>query len=109
MAKKSAKKVAKPVMAKKAAKPAQKTAEPTAATPETVKASGRESAPPAKSVTDGDGPKDHLIRIWNEGDIVTDAWHGAPRDLEVTIGGKPYTHCNTDADGIWIYRNDRKN
>jgi len=69
----------------------------------------QESAPPVKSVTDGEGPKDHLIRIWNEGDTTTDAWHDAPRDLEVTIAGKPYTHCNTDADGVWIYRNDRKN
>ena len=83
---------------------------PIAPEPEPVKAPpAQSSAPPAKTVTDGDGPKDHRIRIWNEGDLVTDAWHDAAGALEVTIGGKPYTHCNTDADGVWIYRNDRKN
>jgi hypothetical protein len=94
--------VAKKAAVKAAA--AKKKAEPVKAPPP-----AQESAPPAKFVTDGDGPKDNLIRIWSEGDIVTDAWHDAPRDLEVTIAGKPYTHCNTDADGVWIYRNDRKN
>ena len=66
-------------------------------------------APPPKVLTDGAGAKDHLIRIWHEGDVLEDAWHHAPRAFEVTFEGRPFTHCNTGEDGVWIYRNDRKN
>lgn len=68
-----------------------------------------EPAPPLAERTPGAGDKNHLIALWQEGDTLTYMRHDEPRALEIHIDGKPYTHAGADADGVWIYRNDRKN
>lgn len=60
--------------------------------------------------TDGDpAGKTCLIRVWNEGDVTLDYLHDRPKDREVAIHGAPFDHASTDPDGVWVYRQDRKN
>lgn len=64
----------------------------------------------ATNYTDGDpAGKRVAILVFQEGDGDVPYLHEAPRDRTVVIGGKPYDHCNTTPDGVWVYRNDRKN
>jgi hypothetical protein len=66
--------------------------------------------PPAKNYTDGPTEgKTFPIKVWREGDVYEDYFHGAAKDREVFISGAAYDHVDTTADGVWIYRNDRKN
>lgn len=67
--------------------------------------------PPAPSYTDGPIEKKvHRILVYQEGAAEDAAYlHETDKAREVYIGGQPYDHCNTAADGTWIYRADRKN
>ena len=53
--------------------------------------------------------KVHPIKLWQEGDVYLDYLHDAPKEREVCVGGLWYDHIATTDDGVWIYRNDRKN
>ena len=80
------------------------------APPPSTPAKAAAPAPPAKNYTDGPTEgKTFPIKVWREGDVYEDYFHGAAKDREVFISGAAYDHVDTTADGVWIYRNDRKN
>ena len=67
-------------------------------------------AAPAPNYTDGTTEKKtERILVWQEGLRCLPYLHEHAKAREVVIGGQPFDHCDTTADGTWVYRCDRRN